>query len=107
MIKRADQMIMKEAKRRGFKYVGWIFETYHPSSPNEIVTHEDILCALNYIAHMAKKRGVVYASEMSVRKVIVNNGVGLRNSKAFTQWEKKVQSIDLRPKIHYDVRLEP
>ena len=100
-----DNAVHKEAKRRGFSYIGRRFEVFHPNKPKEIVRFELGYEATDYITFVAKDTGVVYASQLLVKKIVTDNPGGHINKNSFVQWTKPVRDIIPTVSLSFSVEI--
>lgn len=98
------QVMLKEAERRGFGYICYRYEVYHPKHLNKMRTFFLGYEATDFIAYVAETKGVAYASQMRVKKVVFDIwDTWNSKKKAFVQWIKPVENIKVSAKIIYEV----
>lgn len=97
----------KEAKRRGFSYVGSMCEVYHPSDRKGTkVVFELEYEATDYIGEVVSEKGAVYASQLMVKKIIIDNpACVIKRGRCFVQWVKPVKEIKTVVKVSYTVKI--
>jgi len=100
-----DKEAATEAKRRNFGYRASFYEVFKKVSNCEKDgrVFESEWEATEYIAHIARTKGVLVAAQYFIRKVIVDNP-GLHPHKGmFTQWTKPVKQIDIKTELCFSV----
>lgn len=101
----SNKAMKAEAKRRKFFYTGWVYEVYHPDKPRKTLRRFELRYeATDYIAFVAET-DILYATQLLMKKIVVNNGGGNVNKHSFVQWIKPVKSIKATVDISYSAEV--
>lgn len=101
-----DAAMSREAKRRKFFYQDSTYEVFHPSKPKKTLARVELhFEAEEYIGRVAKVSGLVYAGQLLIRKIIIDNPRGSKNKDCFVQWIKPVSAIELVIQTSYSVTI--